>query len=173
MLKMIVFLGNPGTQYRQTRHNVGQRVCGALEKKGAITGSWQSKFHALYEKQGDIVFLKPQTFMNESGISIQEASKFYGIAPEDILVVHDDIELPFGKVVLQLGGGMAGHNGLKSAKQHLGTERFQRLRIGVGRPQDKTQVAYFVLGRFSPLEEKMLEDVLNEAVETVLRYMVK
>ena len=168
---MIVFLGNPGIQYRQTRHNAGWMVCDSLVAALNLTDSWQTKFHAQYQKQVSYVLLKPQTFMNESGVSVQEASRFFGIAPADILVVHDDIELPFGEVRRQLGGGMGGHNGLRSVRQHLGTEAFVRLRIGVGRPSGSMQVADYVLARFSPLEEKQLENILDNAVESALQYL--
>ena len=167
---MIVFLGNPGIQYRLTRHNVGFMVCDKVLDLMGESGSWQTKFHAQFIKHGPCVLLKPQTFMNESGISVQEASKFFGIVPSDILVVHDDIELPFGEVRRQLGGGMGGHNGLRSVRQHLGTEAFCRLRIGVGRPTGGMQVADYVLARFSPLEEKQLEITLESAAQSALQY---
>lgn len=167
---MIVFLGNPGIQYRLTRHNVGFMVCDKVLDLMDESGSWQTKFHAQFIKHGPCVLLKPQTFMNESGVSVQEASKFFGIAPSDILVVHDDIELPFGEVRRQLGGGMGGHNGLRSVRQHLGTEAFCRLRIGVGRPTGGMQVADYVLTRFSPLEEKQLEITLESAAQSALQY---
>ncbi len=170
MAKMIVFLGNPGIQYRLTRHNVGFMACDKVLKLMGESSSWQTKFHALFLKHGPCVLLKPQTFMNESGVSVQEASKFFGIAPADILVVHDDIELPFGEVRRQLGGGMGGHNGLRSVRQHLGTEAFCRLRIGVGRPSGGMQVADYVLARFSPLEEKQLEITLESAAQDALQY---
>ena len=168
---MLVFLGNPGIQYRQTRHNTGWLVCDKLFSALGLNSSWQTKFHAQFIKQQSYVLLKPQTFMNESGVSVQEASRFFGIAPSDILVVHDDIELPFGEVRRQLGGGMGGHNGLRSVRQHLGTEAFGRLRVGVGRPTGGMQVADYVLARFSPLEEKQMENVLDCAVESALQYL--
>lgn len=168
---MIVFLGNPGVQYRCTRHNAGWLVCTHLQDIAGITDNWQTKFHGLYTKQGDTILLKPQTFMNVSGTSVQEAAKFYNIPAKDILVVHDDIELPFGTVKVQLGGGMGGHNGLRSVKQNLGTDQFRRLRIGVGRPPAVMQVADFVLGRFTPLEEKQLESTLDNAAKEALAFM--
>ncbi len=171
MTKMIVFLSNPGIQHRQTRHNTGWMVCDRLISALGLTSSWQTKFHAQFIKQMSYVLLKPQTFMNESGVSVQEAAKFFGIAPADILVVHDDIELPFGEVRRQLGGGMGGHNGLRSVRLHLGTEAFGRLRVGVGRPTGGMQVADYVLARFSPLEEKQMENVLDCAVESALQYL--
>ena len=137
----------------------------------SLTDSWQTKFHANFLKQLSYVLLKPQTFMNGSGVSVQEASRFFGITPDNILVVHDDIELPFGEVRRQIGGGMAGHNGLRSIRQHLGTEAFGRLRVGVGRPVGGMQVADFVLARFSPLEERQMENILDSAVESALQYL--
>ena len=93
------------------------------------------------------------------------------MAPADVLVVHDDIELEFGAVRIQLGGGMGGHNGLRSVKQHLGTDQFRRLRIGVGRPPARIQVADFVLGRFTEIEEKQLQGILDNAAETAIQYI--
>ena len=171
MAKLIVFLGNPGIQYRQTRHNAGWIVCDHFTRSQFISDSWQTKFHALYTKHGNAILLKPQTYMNESGIAVQEASKFYNIAPKDILVVHDDIELAFGTVRLQLGGGMGGHNGLRSIKQHIGTDQFSRLRIGIGRPPAQIQVADFVLGRFTELEERQLEVSLDSADKSIVQYL--
>ncbi len=173
MPKMIVFLGNPGVQYKHTRHNAGWMVCDALTEKNSVCQTWTTKFHSLYLKDGNLILLKPQTFMNESGIAVQEAAKFYGINPDSILIVHDDIELPFGTVKMQLGGGMGGHNGLRSIKTHLGTEAFCRLRIGVGRPPAPIAVADFVLGRFTPVEENSISKVLNEAVEKANQFTLK
>lgn len=171
MSKLIVFLGNPGFQYRQTRHNCGFLVCDRLVEDYPELDSWQSKFHGLFTKRRDAVLLKPQTFMNESGVSVQEACRFFGIKADDVVVVHDDIELPFASVRLQQGGGMAGHNGLRSVKQHLGTDSFWRLRIGVGRPPANIQVADFVLGRFSPLEESQMQTALDDATAKVRELM--
>ena len=161
---LLVFLGNPGPQYRQTRHNCGWMVCDRLMETIPQIDNWQSKFHGLFAKRQDVVILKPQTFMNESGISVQEACRFFNVASGDVVVVHDDIELPFGEVRLQSGGGLGGHNGLRSVKQHLGTDAFRRLRIGVGRPPAVIQVSDYVLGRFSPEEESRLDNIMDEAV---------
>jgi len=171
MSKLIVFLGNPGFQYRQTRHNCGWMVCDRLAEMVPELDSWQSKFHGLFTKRRDIVLLKPQTFMNESGVSVQEACRFFGFAPADLIVVHDDIELDFATVKQQLGGGMGGHNGLRSIKQHLGTDLFGRLRIGVGRPTGGIQVADFVLGRFSAVEEAQMQKTLDDAARALMKTM--
>ncbi len=171
MSKLIVFLGNPGFQYRQTRHNCGWMVCDLLVKTVPGLDNWQSKFHGLFIKRQDTVLLKPQTFMNESGVSVQEAARFFGTSADDVIVVHDDIESPLASTKLQKGGGMGGHNGLRSVKQHLGTDGFWRLRVGVGRPPANIQVADFVLGRFSPLEESQMQKAFDEAVNAVKKTM--
>jgi len=167
MTKIIVFLGNPGSQFNGTRHNTGWALCDMLQADGIIPTNWQNKFHALYCKDGETVYLKPQTYMNLSGQSVQEAAKFYNVKAENIIVVHDDIELKFGEVKKQLGGGMGGHNGLRSVKQNLGTDQFQRLRIGVGRPEDSNahiDVATWVIGHFSDVEKSQMELVLKKAI---------
>lgn len=146
-------------------------MCDRMTLLPRFGGNWQEKFHGRFLKAGDAVLLRPMTYMNESGIPVREASAFFGIKPEDIIVVHDDIELDFGDVRYRLGGGMGGHNGLRSVRQQLGTERFGRLRIGVGRPPAVMQVADYVLGRFSVLEEKQLESILDNAVETAVQYI--
>ena len=159
MTKLAVFLGNPGAQYTGTRHNAGFDFCTSLD----LSSSWQKKFHGEFFKNGNIVCLRPQTYMNESGISVQEAAAFFGVKPQDILVVHDDIEIPFGTVRMQLGGGMGGHNGLRSVKTHLNTDMFRRLRLGVGRPQGQMDVASFVLAGFTEEEKKKLSVFFEEA----------
>ena len=164
MQKLVVFLGNPGVQYKNTRHNAAWMFADTLG-----IGNWQEKFHSLYARSGDVFFQKPQTFMNLSGQAVQELASFFKISPENILVVHDDIELGFGEAVLRKGGGLAGHNGLRSLKQMLGTDGFWRLRLGVGRPE-KQDVASYVLGRFSPVEEKCLGDVFAKASGLLEKY---
>ena len=171
MLKLIVFLGNYSPAYRKTRHNTGMMLCDRIKDSGLFPGNWQTKFHSQFCRNPQAVLLFPQTFMNESGIPVREASAFFGIRPQDILVVHDDIELPFGTVRIQTGGGMGGHNGLRSVKQHLGTDTFGRLRNGVGRPPSGMQVADFVLARFSQIEEKQLPEILDKAAATALEYI--
>ena len=171
MLKLIVFLGNYSPAYRKTRHNTGMMLCDRIKDSGLFPGNWQTKFHSQFCRNPQAVLLFPQTFMNESGIPVREASAFFGIRPQDILVVHDDIELPFGTVRIQTGGGMGGHNGLRSVRQHLGTDGFSRIRIGVGRPPSGVQVADFVLSRFSPLEEGLLEKPIEDAAKMVMDIM--
>ena len=126
-MKLIVFLGNPGREYRKTRHNAGFIVADHMYP----STSWQDKFHGQYAVEGGMKLLKPQTYMNLSGTCVGEAASFFRLRPQEILVVHDDLELPFGEIRLQLGGGLQGHNGLRSIKERLGSDQFARLRIGI------------------------------------------
>ncbi len=130
MIKLIAFLGNPGKDYEKTRHNAGFLFADEIYP----SANWQSKFHAFYLQDGERRILKPLTYMNNSGTSVSEASSFFKIKAEEILVVHDDMDLPLGKAVLQKGGGTKGHNGLKSIRDRIGNASFYRLRIGIGKP---------------------------------------
>ena len=130
MIKCAVFLGNPGKEYEKTRHNAGFLLCDYLYGES----SWQSKFHAFYITDGDLRILKPLTYMNLSGTSVSECASFFKLKSDEILVIHDDLELPLGEARLQKGGGTKGHNGIKSIRDRLGREDFMRLRIGIGKP---------------------------------------
>ena len=136
VIKLICALGNPGREYSATRHNVAwiflSQWLPALD--------WQKKFkgeYALLHQPRKLIFLKPLSFMNNSGESIRTCVDFFSLDAEEILVIHDDLELPFGEVVCKKGGGLGGHNGLKSVNQHLGTRDFHRLRLGIGRPRKR------------------------------------
>ena len=150
----IAGLGNPGREYAATRHNVGWMVLDELVRRH--DGSWRSKFSGqLAEVRVNgarVAFLKPETYMNESGRSIRTAAKFFKTPVAGVLIVHDDVDLEEGRLQARLGGGLAGHNGLRSIAQELGSRDFPRLRIGVGRPGrgDRRSVADFVLSPFSP-----------------------
>ena len=130
MIKCAVFLGNPGKEYEKTRHNAGFLLSDYLYGGN----NWQSKFHAFYLTDGDLRILKPLTYMNLSGTSVSECASFFKLRSDEILVVHDDLELPLGEARLQKGGGTKGHNGVKSIRDRLGKEDFMRLRIGIGKP---------------------------------------
>jgi peptidyl-tRNA hydrolase, PTH1 family len=130
MIKCAVFLGNPGKEYEKTRHNAGFLLSDYLYEGN----NWQSKFHAFYLTDGDLRILKPLTYMNLSGTSVSECASFFKLRSDEILVVHDDLELPVGEARLQKGGGTKGHNGVKSIRDRLGKEDFMRLRIGIGKP---------------------------------------
>jgi PTH1 family peptidyl-tRNA hydrolase len=151
---LVAGLGNPGGRYRETRHNVGRMV--AEELGGRLRGSWRGRFHGrLCEaRDGDVrlALLVPETYMNESGRSVAAALRFYKLPPGRLLVVHDEIDLALGDVRAKAGGGLAGHNGLRSVAGSLGTGEFLRVRIGIGRPErgDPRPVADWVLQPFSP-----------------------
>jgi peptidyl-tRNA hydrolase, PTH1 family len=171
---LVAGLGNPGREYADTRHNVGFMVADELARRHG--GSWRAKFSGdLAEMRLDglrLALLKPQTYMNESGRSVGSAVRFFKVEPEALLVVHDEVDLEPGRLQARLGGGLAGHNGLRSVAQQLGTGDFGRLRIGVGRPErgDPRPVADFVLSPFAP--EVGLEGLLAraaDAVETIAR----
>jgi PTH1 family peptidyl-tRNA hydrolase len=151
---LVAGLGNPGREYARTRHNVGHMVCDELARRHS--GSYRSKFSgelAELRLDGDrVALLKPQTYMNESGRSVGAAARFFKLPPTELLVVHDEVDLELGRLQARTGGGLAGHNGLRSVAQHLGTPEFMRLRIGVGRPErgDPRPVADWVLTPFPP-----------------------
>ena len=154
---LVAGLGNPGREYEQTRHNVGWLVLDELARRHG--GSWRSKFSgSLAEvRLGDarLALLKPETYMNESGRSVGAAERFFKVEPPQLLVVHDDVDLEPGRLQARAGGGLAGHNGLRSLAQHLGSQDFLRLRIGVGRPGrgDRRPVSDWVLSPFTAEED--------------------
>jgi peptidyl-tRNA hydrolase, PTH1 family len=154
---LVAGLGNPGREYERTRHNAGWLVLDELARRHG--GSWRSKFSgSLAEiRLGDLrlALVKPETYMNESGRSVGAAARFYKVGPEQLLVVHDDVDLEAGRLQAKKGGGLAGHNGLRSLAQHLGSQEFLRLRIGVGRPGrgDQRSVSDWVLSPFAAEED--------------------
>jgi PTH1 family peptidyl-tRNA hydrolase len=154
---LVVGLGNPGREYARNRHNAGFMVVDELARRAG--GSWRAKFSGrLAEVRIDghrVALLKPETFMNDSGRSVQAASAFFKLAPDAILVVHDEGDLPLGRLQVRRGGGLAGHNGLRSIAQRLGTPEFLRLRVGVGRPGrgDRRGLSDYVLSDFESDED--------------------
>jgi peptidyl-tRNA hydrolase, PTH1 family len=154
---LVVGLGNPGREYERNRHNVGHMVVDELARRHG--GSWRSKFSGqLAEIRLDghkVALLKPETFMNDSGRSVGGAARFYKLEPREVLVVHDEGDFDLGRLELKVGGGLAGHNGLRSIAQHLRTQDFLRLRIGVGRPErgDPRPLADYVLSDFDPHDD--------------------
>src|SRR5215210_3268177 len=171
---LVAGLGNPGREYEQTRHNVGWLVADELARRHGAT--FRSKFSGqlseLRAGEQKLALLKPETYMNESGRSLSAAARFFKVDPEAVLVVHDDVDLEPERFQVRLGGGLAGHNGLRSIAQALGTNDFLRLRIGVGRPGrgDRRSVADFVLNEFEA--EVDGEDVIRrsaDAIETIAR----
>jgi PTH1 family peptidyl-tRNA hydrolase len=167
-------LGNPGREYERTRHNAGWLVLDELARRH--NGLWRGKFSgSLAElRLGDLrlALLKPETYMNESGRSVAAAARFFKAEPESLLVVHDDVDLEAGRLQARAGGGLAGHNGLRSLARDLGTQDFLRLRIGVGRPGrgDPRSVSDWVLSPFGPEEDvDALVSRAADAVETLAR----
>ena len=167
---LVAGLGNPGTRYRTTRHNAGFMVVERIAEQ--LGGSWRSRFSGrLCElRDGDtrLALLEPETYMNDSGRSVTAAIRFYKVPPERLLVVHDEIDLQLGDVRAKLGGGLAGHNGLRSLAQHLGTQDFARVRLGVGRPErgDPRPVVNWVLTPFEPHVD--VEGLIARGVECTL-----
>jgi peptidyl-tRNA hydrolase, PTH1 family len=169
---LVAGLGNPGREYAGNRHNVGWMVVDELARRHG--GSWRSKFNGqLTEVRIDghkVALLKPETYMNESGRSIQAAAKFFKVDPDAVLVVHDEGDFDLGRLQARLGGGLAGHNGLRSIAQQLGTADFMRLRVGVGRPErgDPRPLADFLLSDFRPEDDRdALVRAAADAVETL------
>lgn len=162
---MIVFLGNPGKQYDNTRHNIGFSICDY--KYPYIT--FQKKFNSLFANDLSLKILKPQTFMNNSGLSVEKAASYFSLSSDQILVVHDDLELDFGEVKFQQGGGLKGHNGLKSIKNYLKNDNFYRLRFGIGRPKHNN-VSSFVLSTFTKDEQISLPLYLDKASKLIDYY---
>jgi peptidyl-tRNA hydrolase, PTH1 family len=177
--QLIVGLGNPGEKYGQTRHNIGFMVIDALSKRWQVPMSPHKKFQGEFGEgrfrgRQPIQLLKPLTYMNDSGRSIRAAIDWFkgGLSAQTVLVVYDDMDLPLGKLRLRLQGSAGGHNGMKSAIAHLGTQDFPRLRLGIGQPNrvesaiEKAAIPH-VLGRFSATEQKYLPKVILLAVEAI------
>ncbi len=166
---LIVGLGNPGAKYELTRHNAGFLAVDALLDKLKINhlkAGFSGQMARLEIAQEPAIILKPETFMNKSGLAVQQAMSFHKIPLEQVIVLHDELDLPLGAMRIKLGGGNGGHNGLKDITRLLG-DKFLRIRIGIGRPNFKGDEANFVLSPFSDPEIKILEPVLLKAGEAV------
>ena len=163
-MKLIVGLGNPGSRYEKTRHNIGFMVIDRLIADRQAVPLHKTSFEGLLFKTSDALLLKPQTFMNLSGKSVAAVQRFYKIEPEAIIVVHDDIDLPFGAVRFKRGGGHGGHNGLKSIDAAVG-KAYVRVRVGVDKPGHKAQVASYVLQPFSDDEMRCLDALIDHVAK--------
>ena len=171
---VIAGLGNPGSKYEKTRHNVGFQVIDRLASKYHI--DMNTKKHKAICGTGviegvKVLLVKPQTFMNLSGESIREAVDYYKIAPEDIIVIYDDISLEPGQLRIRLKGSAGGHNGIKNIIAHLGTQEFPRIKVGVGAKPPKMDLADYVLSRFGAEEQKIMDEAFGEAAEAAVMMM--
>ena len=170
---LVVGLGNPGSRYSRNRHNAGFAVVSALADH-LRAPSWRDKFHGEFSRatigDQDALLLKPMTYMNDSGRSVRAAMTFFRVEPGDIIVVHDELDLEFGALRLKIGGGHAGHNGLRSIFQEVGSAEFVRLRVGIGRPPPgwTADVADFVLSDFPAEQRAELPEVVKRAVKALV-----
>jgi PTH1 family peptidyl-tRNA hydrolase len=168
-IRLIVGLGNPGAKYERTRHNAGYWWVDAIAERKRASWSKESKFSGwvakITEGERDITLLKPATYMNESGRSVSQLLRFFRIDPADMLVVHDELDLPPGTVKLKKGGGTGGHNGLNDISDALNTKDFWRLRIGIGHPGHRDLVADYVLDRARREEQELIEPALERSLD--------
>lgn len=171
MIRLIVGLGNPGPEHAQQRHNAGFWWVDQIAQRESVNLRPERGFFGhlgrMRGPHGDVWLLEPDTFMNRSGQSVGAVARFYKIAPEEILAVHDELDLPPGQVKLKRGGGHAGHNGLRDIAAQLGTPEFWRLRIGIGHPGDRAAVIGFVLGRPPRSELERIEQAMDRALDVL------
>jgi PTH1 family peptidyl-tRNA hydrolase len=169
-MKIVVGLGNPGRKYERTRHNAGFLAVDELAR-GLRFDLTQEKYHALIGRGqaggGEVLVVKPQVFMNESGRSVAAALRYTGSAAADLIVVHDELDLPLGTVRIKTGGGHGGHNGLRSIIEHTGSPEFIRVRVGIGRPPAGRDAAEYVLSPFLPAEQQSAADAIARAADAV------
>lgn len=170
-IKMIVGLGNPGAEYEQTRHNAGFWFIDELAWQYKATLKEEKKFFGSVARisisGSDLWLLKPATFMNRSGQAVAALAQFYKIKPEEILVVHDELDIPCGRIKFKLGGGNGGHNGLKDIQARLGTPDFYRLRLGIDHPGDGNLVVGYVLNKPSPEHRQQIDEAINKSLKAV------
>ncbi|MFZ5845017.1 MAG: aminoacyl-tRNA hydrolase [Patescibacteria group bacterium] len=181
-MKLIVGLGNPGEKYQNTRHNIGYLVVARLARElGGVTAAWQTseKHRAETARVGDVLLVKPTTFMNNAGLAVKSLVDFYKLDPSDLWVIHDDIDLPLGKIRIRAGGASAGHRGIESIIAHLRSDKFVRFRLGIGRGKESTGrqmdknlhrrwVIDFVLSRFSQSEAGAFKHLVKGGAKAVV-----
>lgn len=163
---LITGLGNPGKEYALNRHNIGFMALNALAGGSGWSKKFQGEIAECFVGVEKTILLKPLTYMNLSGESVGKAANFYKIPPEQVLVIHDDLDIPLGKLRVKRGGGHGGHNGLKSIDLHLGKE-YWRLRLGIGHPGDRERVTGHVLGNFDKTEAPVVEDLLAAIIQNL------
>ena len=168
-MKIIAGLGNPGQKYDKTKHNTGfMTMDHYLDKKGLTLNKDKFEGHWTKEKINgeDVIFLEPQTYMNESGRSVSQIANFFKVAPEDVLIIQDDMDMPIGKIRIRANGKSGGHNGIKSIIRDLGTEKFNRLKIGISHPKNATVVSW-VLTPFNDEQQKLMDDAFDTSVDII------
>jgi PTH1 family peptidyl-tRNA hydrolase len=171
-IRLVVGLGNPGKKYEGTRHNIGFAVIDRIARRLGVKKNEECCFSLLFKKHigGETVyFVKPQTYMNLSGIAVKNLLLDLNLLPDELLVIHDDLDLPLGVTKLKFGGSSAGQKGVENIIKELGTKNFYRLRIGIGRPKEKREVVNYVLSPFSLEQRPVIERAINKATECVLR----
>lgn len=169
-MKVVLGLGNPGKKYAQTRHNLGflvvdriasaNRVTVKRKKQDSLIGEWQTN-------RERVLLVKPQTFMNHSGEAARQLLRLFPFTAKDLIIIHDDLDLPLGRIRIRFGGGPGGHRGMVSILEALGEPGFWRVRVGIGRPPPGIDPTDYVLQRFSPLDSRHLEEILSKAAEAV------
>ena len=175
-VKLIVGLGNPGKEYEKTRHNIGFQTIDRLSEKWEIPLT-KTKFQGLFGqgivKGEKVLLLKPLTYMNRSGEAIAPLMNYFNIPLENILVIYDELDLPTGKIRLRFKGSSGGHNGIKSIINHLGTQEFKRIRIGIDRPDSDMSVVDYVLGKFTDQENELIDDAIERAASACQMWLEK
>ncbi|WP_249029717.1 aminoacyl-tRNA hydrolase [Tannockella kyphosi] len=174
-MKLIIGLGNPGKEYENTRHNCGFMVIDELCKNWSCSTNlvkFKGEYCKIKYKGEDVILLKPTTYMNLSGESVQQFMKFYKIEKEDILVIYDDLDMPVGKLRLRTSGSAGGHNGIKSMISHVGGQDFQRIRVGIDR-HPYIKVVDYVLGKFTKDEQPFIEEGVKQAAKAVEMFLEK
>ena len=174
---LLICLGNPGKEYENTRHNIGFMAADTLEKREGIKIN-KLKYRALTGElrvgSQRVLVMKPQTFMNLSGEAVKLAGGFYKIPPDHVIVISDDVSLPLGKLRIRAGGSAGGHNGLKNIIAHLGTDKFPRIKVGVGAPaHPEHEMVDWVIGNFTPAERKQVDEAVGRALDAALCIMEK
>ena len=165
-MHLIAGLGNPGDKYTQTRHNIGFLIIDEIIRNQNVSTINNKNFQSLTFKSNSNIYSKPQTFMNNSGVAIKNIADYYDIANENIIIIHDDLDLKFGAVKFKRGGGHGGHNGLRSIDSHIGSD-YIRVRIGIGKPKQKEDVAHYVLSNFSKEEFQHMSEYFKHIIEAI------
>jgi PTH1 family peptidyl-tRNA hydrolase len=173
---LVAGLGNPGKEYSSSRHNVGFIVVDEIAKRLGISLK-KKGFRSLYAEvlleEKKLLLLKPQTYMNLSGVAVSDAIEFFKIPPKDIIVVYDEIDLPLGSIRIKTGGGSAGHKGVQSIINCLGESDFVRVRVGIGKPIQKSEIIGHVLSGFEKGEQKIMEDTVSRAADAILEIILR